>query len=78
MDNSIVVCRLQACRNLKRNACRLPYRQTTLVFNVLFERDPLDQLHHNIVNPGLFPDIIDVYDIGVRKACCRLRLDPEF
>ena len=78
MNNSIVVRRLQACRNLERNACRLPYRQTALIFNVLFERDPLDQLHYNIVNPGLFPDIIDVYDIGVRKACCRLRLDPEF
>ena len=78
MDNMIIMCSLNTHAYLDGDTYRFLVRQSGLLLNVLFEGNTLYQFHDDIIDSVLFPDIIDIDNIGVHQSCCRLCLDPEF
>ena len=46
--------------------------------DIILESDPVHQFHYDVVNALFLADVIDIDDIGVHQAGCRLRLYTEF
>ena len=69
---------LQTQRNLNRDTGCFLYAQFSLLCDVILERDPLDQLHDNILKAPVLTDIIDIYNIRMGKLGSRLSLLLEF
>ena len=74
----VVVRRLDAHARLDRDADRLPDGKARLFLDIFFQRDPFHELHHDIINPVVLANVVNVDDIGMHQARCRLRLHPEF
>ena len=78
VHNIALMCRLQSKRNLNRNTRCLSYGKFSFSCNIVFQGNSLYQLHNNIVNAVILPNIIDIYHIRMRKTCCGLCFLAEF
>ena len=78
VDDMIVMRRLDAHGNLDRDTDRLFDGQSGFLLDIFFQGNAFHQFHNDIVDTGLFPDIVDIDDIRMHQARRRLRLDPEF
>ena len=77
MNNMIIMSSFNTHAYLYCNADCLLIRQSGLLLNIFFQGDSFYQLHYNIIDTVLLTYIIHIHNIGMGKACCRLRLRPE-
>ena len=78
VNDVVAVRRLQSHGDLQRDRNRLFVAETASLRDIALERDPVHELHDNIINPFFLADVIDVYDIGMHKTRCSLCLYAEF
>ena len=76
--NVLLVGRRHALGHLDGDADGLAHVQPALFADVIFERDALDELHHDIVKNALVHDVVDADHVGVGKPGSRLGLDLKF
>ena len=77
VDDAAAVCMLQRLGDLHGEMQRLAPVEPALLFQILLERDALDQFHDNIVHIAGAGNIIHTDDIRVRQHRDRLRLGME-
>ena len=76
--NVALMCGFQSQRNLDRNTGCFPYGKFSFSCNIVFQGNALYQLHNDIVNAVILPNVIDIYHIRMRQTCCGLCFLSEF
>ena len=72
VNNMIFVGECQRCCDLLGQRDHLRIRHRTLLFDIVAEGFALNQFHYYVMYVSLPSYIVDIYDIRVRKAGCRL------
>ena len=72
VDDPARMCVLKRLCDLRREMERLAPVQLTLLLHILLERDPVDQLHYDIIEAVGVRHIVDAHDIRVRQHRDRL------
>ena len=73
----VLVGERQCCGDLLRKYYDFRICHRPLLMYIITQRLSFDQLHHYVVDIAFSAYIIYIYDIGMRQACCSLRLPPE-
>ena len=73
----VLVGERQCCGDLLRKYYDFRICHRPLLTYIITQRLSFDQLHHYVVDIAFSAYIIYIYDIGMRQACCSLRLPPE-
>ena len=61
-------------QDLRQDAHRVRRPEALVLFEVLLELAPLDQLHRDVPDAGIFAEVVDRDDIGMRQPARGLRL----
>ena len=78
MSDLIVVCHFQSRGYLNRYAGSFLDCEPAFPLDIFLQCDAFHQLHDNIIDPVFIAHIVDIHDVGMGKACRRLRFFFEF
>ena len=78
VDDMVPVRDFKAHGNLQGDRNGFLVTEPSPLCYIILESDPVHQFHYDVVDALFLAYVVNIDDIGVHQACCRLRLYTEF